>query len=358
MKGLVLCGGKGMRMRPLTHTGPKQLIPVANKPIVFYCIEDLVEAGITDIGIIVGYTTERIKLIADSIGDGGQWGAKITYIQQKAPSGIGDAVKCAKDFIKNEKFVVYLGDNLLGEGIKKYIKKFESSNVHAGILLAEVKEACKYGVVTLKDGEIVDVEEKPKVPKSSLVLIGVYFFTSVIFEALDKIAPSWRGEYELTEAIRILVRSEKYIVNAYQVKDWWDDTGTPEDVLHANQMVLSKLKNKIQGNISEDTSITGPVEIGEGSVIKKKCVLRGPIIIGKNCIIGPKTYIGPYTSIGNNVKIVGGEIEYTIIMDGSVIETNKRITDSLIGSETMITLNRNLPNGVKLIVGKNTNIFL
>ena len=359
MKGLVLCGGIGARLRPLTHTGPKQLIPVANKPIVFYCIEHLVEAGIEDIGIVVGYTPRRINLIKQTIGDGSRWGVKISYIRQKAPIGIGDAVNCARDFIKDDKFVVYLGDNLLGEGIAQFVEKFKKSGSDASILVAKSEDAYKYGVVQLDEkGKVIDVEEKPKEPKSDLVIIGVYMFTPVIFGALQKISSSWRGEYELTEAIRILVKSPDHKVDAYEVDCWWDDTGTDADVLHANQMVLRKIKTEINGALAKDVKVLGPVNIGKGTVVKNQCVIRGPAIIGDNCKIGPKTYIGPYTSIGNNVKIVGGEIEYSIIMDGSTIEIDRRITDSLIGTESVIALNPGPPKGIKFVIGKNTRVLL
>lgn len=360
MKGLVLAGGLGTRLRPLTHTGPKQLIPIANKPVLFYVIEDLVEAGINDIGIIVGYTQERIDTVKKTVGDGARWGVRITYIEQDAPSGIAHAVNCAKEFMNDESFVVYLGDNLLKKGIAGFVNEFNNSDADASILLTSVPDPKKYGVAVLDEkNEVIDVEEKPKKPKSNLAIIGVYMFTPYIFEIISSLKPSKRGEYEITDAIRSLVLSEKYRVMSHVVTDWWDDTGTAEAILHANHLILSDLSHNLIGKVEEDVGLIGNVELGGNSTIKKGTVIRGPVIIGKNCNVGPG-YIGPYTSIGDNTTIVGGEVESSIIVGDSHIdiESDKKIVDSLIGRYTNIVSKNSLPKGYRFVIGENSDIQL
>lgn len=358
MKGLVLAGGLGTRLRPLTHTGPKQLIPIANKPVLFYVIQDLVEAGITDIGIIVGYTEERINIVKNTVGDGSRWGVRIKYIEQDAPRGIAHAVYCAKEFMGNEPFVVYLGDNILKSGIVKFVEEFKNSGAEAGILLSHVPDPQKYGVAQLDDnGVVIDVEEKPKVPKSDLALIGVYMFTPRIFRVIEALKPSWRGEYEITDAIRSIILSKKYKVISHVVTDWWDDTGTAEAILHANHLILSDLKYKIEGSVEEGAKLIGNIELGQDSIIKNGTVVRGPVIIGKNCNIGPG-YIGPYSSIGDNTTIIGGEVESSIIIGDTRIEFDKKIVDSLIGRYTSIISKNSLPKGYRFIIGENSEIQL
>lgn len=358
MKGLVLAGGLGTRLRPLTHTGPKQLIPIANKPVLFYVIEDLVEAGITDIGIIVGYTEERINTIKNTVGDGSRWGARITYIEQDAPRGLAHAVYCAKEFMGNEPFVVYLGDNILKSGIVNFVNEFKNSGAEASILLSHVPDPHKYGVAVLDDkGVVVDVEEKPKSPKSDLALIGVYMFTPYIFKVIETLKPSQRGEYEITDAIRKIILSKKHKVISHIVTDWWDDTGTADAILHANHLILSDLEHKIEGIVEDGAKLVGNIELGQGSVIKNGAVVRGPVIIGKNCTIGPG-YIGPYTSIGDNTTIIGGEVESSIIIGDTHIEFNEKIVDSLIGRYTNIVSTNSLPKGYRFIIGENSEVRL
>lgn len=358
MKGLILAGGLGTRLRPLTHTGPKQLIPIANKPVLFYVIEDLVEAGITDIGIIVGYTEERINIVKNTVGDGSLWNAKITYIEQDAPRGIAHAVHCAKEFIGDESFVVYLGDNILKSGIVNFVDEFNKSGGEASILLSSVPDPQKYGVAQLDEkGVVIDVEEKPKEPKSDLALIGVYMFTPLIFKVIETLKPSWRGEYEITDAIRNIILSKKYRVISHIVTDWWDDTGTAEAILHANHLILSDMKHKIKGEVQDGARLIGNVELGKDSIIRKGTVVRGPVIIGRNCKIGPG-YIGPYTSIGDNTTIIGGEVESSIIIGDTIIEFEKKIVDSLIGRYTNILSKNSLPKGYRFIIGENSEIQL
>ena len=360
IKGLILAGGLGKRLRPLTHTGPKQLIPIANKPSLHYCIEDLVNAGIKDIGIIVGYTEERINKIKEAIGDGSKWEAKISYIEQDAPRGLAHAVWIAKDFLENDDFVVYLGDNMLKSGIKYFVDNFKKSGADASILLAEVKNPKMFGVATLdKNGNVIEVEEKPENPKTNYAITGIYLFSPIILDFIEGLQPSARNELELTHAIQKLIASKKHKISSHFVEGWWDDAGTVEDVLHANHMVLSELKKiendgKLEGNVK----LIGNYVIGEGTVIKKESIIKGPAVIGKNCNIGPNTYIGPYTSIGDNTTVEGGEIESSIIMGNSTIRCNGKIVDSLIGKHSTITTSGKLPRGHRLIVGENSSISL
>ena len=355
----MLAGGLGKRARPLTHTEVKQLIPVANKPVIFYGIESLVESGITEIGIIVGHTEERINILKNSIGDGSKWGARITYIEQDRPRGLAHAVYCARDFMGDEPFAVYLGDNMLLGGIGEYVRGFQQSSHDAAILLTRVKDPWKYGVATLNDrGELVDIEEKPDNPKSDYIVTGIYLFRSSIFEAIEKIKPSRRGELEITHAIRELLLSPDRKVLSYVTDSWWDDTGDAEAILRANHIILSEMHSSdIQGEVAETVRLLGHVKIGKASVIEGESVLRGPIIIGENCTI-TSAHIGPFTSIGDNTTVNGGEIESSIVIGDARIEFGKRIIDSLIGRYSTITSKNTPPNGYRLVIGDHSEIRL
>ncbi|MBI5347241.1 MAG: glucose-1-phosphate thymidylyltransferase [Candidatus Aenigmarchaeota archaeon] len=359
MKGLVLAGGLGTRMRPLTHTGPKQLIPVANKPVLFYGIEDLVNAGIREIGMIVGYTEDRIKSIRDAVGDGSRWGCRISYIEQDAPRGLAHAVWTAKDFLGNDKFVVYLGDNMIKGGIAHFVQDFEKSGADANILLAEVPDARKFGVAVLKGDEVVEVEEKPKQPKSNYAITGIYMFNHRIFSIIETLNPSGRGELELTHALDRLIKSPDHKITAHVVEGWWDDAGSFEDILHANHLVLNDMETKIDGKIEEGATVIGNIQLGEGSVVEKGAFIRGPAIIGKHCTISTGTYIGPYTAIGSSSTIKSGEIESSIIMDGSFIDIGgDKIVDSLVGKGSNIVLHNGLPKGRRFVLGENSEVKL
>ncbi len=359
MKGLILAGGLGTRLRPLTYTGSKQLIPVANKPVLFYGIEDLKEAGIRDIGIIVGYTEERIQFVKDSVGDGSRWGVRITYIRQDAPRGLAHAVATAREFIGDDDFVVYLGDNILSKGIKEFAEEFRGSDKDASILVTQVENPEMYGVALINDGgEITEIEEKPENPKSNYAIVGVYFFRSSIFKAIERTKPGKGGELQLTDAIRELIASKGHRVNAHVVRGWWDDTGTAEAVLRANQLTLMDLKPGNRGRIERDVRMMGNVSVGRGTVIREGSAIKGPVIIGENCRIGPKTYIGPYTSIGNNVTVENGEIECSVVMDNTVIKINGKIVDSLIGKDVKIKTKENLPKGYRFILGERSEVSI
>jgi glucose-1-phosphate thymidylyltransferase len=352
MKGLILSGGHGTRLRPITYSQQKQLIPIANKPILFYAIEDLIEAEIRDIGIIVGPNKEQvIETVRNANFD-----AEITFIEQEAPLGIAHVVLISEDFIKNDPFVMYLGDNILKGGIAEYLKRFNESNSDASILLCPVEIPSQFGCADLnEDGSVKKLIEKPKEPPSNLALVGIYFFREAIFEAAKNIKPSWRNELEITDAIQYLIENG-FKVYSEIVSGWWKDTGKPEDIIEANQLVLDELEPYTRGVLDDGVVIKGRVGIGENTVIKSGSVIKGPVIIGKNCKIGPNTYIGPYTSIGDNCGIINGEIESSIIMDGTTINCSKKIVDSLIGKGVKIFERKELPKGNRLVIGDNSAV--
>lgn len=362
MKGIILAGGHGTRLWPITHTQAKQLIPIANKPLIFYGIEHLKNAGINDIGIIVGHTPQRIQEIKNVVGDGSKWGVKITYIEQDSPRGVAHAIGLTKDFVGEDAFVVYLGDNMLRGGISGYVEDFKSTDLDFGILLSQHKEPQRFGVAILDGDKLVGLIEKPDIPPSNWVISGIYLLRPSVFEVIEKQAkgpPGKRGEYQITDVADEMLKSEKYSVAAFKIKDWWKDTGEPKEVLEANRLVLEDLVPFNNGLIEDDVNIGGKVGLGENSIIKKGSVIRGPVVIGKNCTIGPETYIGPYTSIGDNCEIVGGEIEYCIILNNCKISCGKRIVDSLIGANSRIMSRGTvMPNGCKFVAGENSQIYL
>lgn len=356
MKGVILHGGHGTRLRPLTHTGPKQLIPVANKPISQYVLEDLRDSGIREIAIILGdIYPEKVK---EFYGDGKRFGVHITYIYQGEPKGIAHAVGLCEDYV-DEDFVVYLGDNLLKGGISRYVDEFSRSDLDAMILLCKVKRPELFGVAKFnEEGDLVGLVEKPKVPPSPYALTGIYFFRRAIFDEIRELKPSWRGELEITEAIHNLLISG-YRVGHQIVSGWWKDTGTPEDILEANRLVLEDLQPKIDGSVEDQSSIQGRVSLGSGSIVREGALIRGPAVIGENSTIEGDMYVGPYTSIGNNVVIRSGEIENSIVMDGCFIDIDERITDSIIGPNARITADsESKPSGKRFIIGESSQIIL
>jgi glucose-1-phosphate thymidylyltransferase len=357
LKGIILHGGAGTRLLPLTHTGPKQLIPVANKPISQYVLEDLKTSGIKDIAITLGHIyPEKVK---EYYGDGSKFGVNITYINQDEPRGIAHAVGLCEEYVEKQNFVVYLGDNLLKGGIGGYVKDFSDSNNDAMILLCEVKKPQLFGVAKFdQNGRLVGLVEKPKSPPSPYALTGIYFFRSAIFDMIRKLEPSWRGEFEITEAIHLLLVNG-YNLGYHSVSGWWKDTGTPEDILEANRLVLDEIEAEVKGAVESQSSIQGRLAIGSGSVVKSGALVRGPVIIGENSVIEGKVYVGSYTSIGNNVTIRRGEIENSIIMDGCHIDVNERITDSIIGPNARITSGAlSKPRGRRFILGESSQITL
>ena len=358
MKGLVLSGGYGTRLRPLTHTGPKQLIPIANKPNILYCIEDLRVAGITDIGIILGNVMP--EKVQEFLGDGSKFGVKLTYIVQGEPKGIAHAVNCAKHFIGQEPFVVYLGDNLLKNGIKTIPEKMVKEKADCVISLCPVKEPQRYGIAELSaDGKSVQrTVEKPREPKSNLAVIGVYAFNQTFFKVYPKLKPSWRNEYEITDAITQLIDSG-YKVVPHHVEGWWKDTGKPEDILEANHLILDGIESLNEGTVDEGATIVGRVRIGKGTIVSGRSVIRGPSIVGENCKIGPDAYVGPYTSIGDRCHVSSAEIDDSIVMEDTTINVERKLVRSMIGKGSKIlSSNGQIPKGERLVVGENTTVYL
>ncbi|KKN25126.1 hypothetical protein LCGC14_0887990 [marine sediment metagenome] len=351
MRGLILSGGKGTRLRPLTFTQAKQLVPVANKPVLFYGIEALQEAGIKDIGIVVGDTKDEIK---EAAGDGSRWGLHITYIEQEAPLGLAHAVKISEGFLGDEPFVMYLGDNILKSGIKSLVEEFKEKKLNSLILLTEVPDPRLFGVAELKDGKVVRLVEKPKKPMSNLALVGVYMFDFHVFEAINAIKPSQRNELEITDAIQYLV-DKGYEVHPHLVSGWWKDTGKIEDILEANRLILESIVGKIQGNVDEASKINGEVIIEEGVVVQNS-IIRGPAIIGAETEI-INSYIGPSTAIQERCRIIQTEIEHSIVLEGSEIrDVGSRIDESLIGRDVKIYKCPPKPSVYRLIVGDKSEI--
>ena len=342
----------------MTHTGPKQLIPIANKPNILYCIEDLRDAGITDIGIILGNVMP--EKVQEFLGDGSKFGVKFTYIVQGEPKGIAHAVNCAKGFMGDDPFIVYLGDNLLKNGIKAIPKKMTENKADCVISLMPVKEPQRYGIAELSpDGKkVLRCVEKPKEPKSNLAVIGVYAFNSTFFKVYPKLKPSWRNEMEITDAISLLIDSG-YKVIPHNVEGWWKDTGKPEDILEANHLILDGIQSSNEGTLEDGATVMGRVKIGKGAVVMGSSVVRGPAIIGENCRIGPKAYIGPYTAIGDSCQISHAEIDDSIVMEESVIDVERKLVRSMVGKGSRILSSNGLiPKGERLVVGENTTLYL
>lgn len=357
MKGLLLAGGHGTRLRPLTHTGPKQLLPLANKPNILYCLEDLRAADITDLGVILGdIMPEKVR---ELLGDGSAYGVRITYIVQGFPKGIAHAILCAEDFVGEDAFCVYLGDNVLKGGVQPMVEEFLAKGYAAEVMLCHVPNPGKFGVAELDpQGEIMSLVEKPKEPKSDLALVGIYLLRKNIFPIIRSLKPSWRNELEITEALDDL-RNKGGRLKAHIVTGWWKDTGKPEDILEANHLLLDDIVPRNDGVIEDGAEVLGRVRIDARSVIKKGSVVRGPAVIGKDCVIGPNTYVGPYTSVGDGSKLVGADIEASIVIGECVIETSNKIVNSVIGRHTVVRpANQSLPKGQRLIVGENSSLYL
>lgn len=353
MKGIILHGGHGTRLRPLTHTGPKQLLPIANKPMSQYCVESLRDAGITDIAIIIGGVGSN--KVQEYYGDGKKFGVNLTYIPQDSPRGIAHAIRLCKEFINGEKFVVFLGDNILKKSITEYVQRFKNSDASASILLCEVSNPTQFGIADIKDGVIRKIMEKPKDPPTNLAVTGIYLLTPTIFDIIDRLKPSWRNEYEITDSLQMLLQ-EQYKITYDMVTDYWKDTGTPHDIIHANQVILNGMKPYFEGKKDDSVSISGNVMVGTGTVIKEGSKIIGPIIIGNNCQIGPNAYIGSNTSIGDNSKITNCHIENSIIMSGCHIDGDFTIKDSIIAFNSEI-VKSNTPNKVFLL-GEGTKVSL
>ena len=351
MKGLILSGGKGTRLRPLTYTSAKQLVPVANKPVLFYGIEAIAEAGIRDIGIVVGDTHAEIRA---AVGDGSHWGVCVEYIEQDAPRGLAHAVKISRDYIGDEPFVMYLGDNLLNKGITQFVRDFESQKPAAQILLTRVPDPQMFGVAQLENGKVVRLVEKPKEPIGDLALVGVYMFGPDVFESVNRIKPSFRNELEITDAIQDLI-DRGLIVRPYIVDGWWKDTGKLEDMLEANRLILETFDRRIDGAVDAESRIEGKVVIEKGAIVERS-VIRGPAIIGSGARI-VRAYVGPFTSIGNGVEIQDSEIEHSIVLEGSCVrDLANRVIDSLIGKNVRIYREPVKPSAYRFMLGDNSEV--
>ena len=356
MKALILSGGKGTRLRPLTHTGAKQLVPVANKPILWYGIESLVAAGVTDIGIILN--PETGDEIQAKTGNGDRFGAKITYIVQETPDGLAHAVKVAQPFLQDDPFVMYLGDNLIQDGLTDFLERFQAQQLDGLILLKQVPNPTSFGVAVVDaGGRVTQLVEKPKVPPSDLALVGVYFFSPEVHIAIAAIKPSARGELEITDAIQQLIVAGRP-VEAKQLQGWWLDTGKKDDLLEANRIILdTQLETNIAIEIEESSQITGRVQVGEGSVVRNS-IVRGPAVIGRNCHL-ENCFIGPYSSIGDGVTLIDADIEHSVILEGATVENiNQRIVDSLIGERSHLKLAPQRPKALRFSLGKDSQVEL
>lgn len=355
MKGVLLSGGTGSRLRPITHTGPKQLIPVANKPVLQYAIEDLREAGITEIGIVLG--NENRKEVQQFLGDGSKFGVDITYIIQGDPLGIAHAVGCTRDFIGNDDFVVYLGDNILRQPIEPLLDSFKRGEYAGGIALQEVDNPERFGVVDLdKDGNVIQIVEKPDDPPSNVAIIGIYILSSLAFEAIEEITPSWRNELEITDVFQWLIDHDE-VIDSHTVEGWWKDTGKPKDIISANRLILGEMETTIEGTIEEGAETMGKIDLHETATVESGAVVRGPVSIDAGTVIKDETYLGPYTSIGPNSTIENTHIENSVIVGNSTISTHDKIVDSLIGQGTDIKNGNNKkPEGRRLVVGEDSNL--
>jgi glucose-1-phosphate thymidylyltransferase len=360
VKGLILSGGKGTRLRPITHTSAKQLVPIANKPILFYAIEAIVAAGITDIGIITGETGAEVEA---AVGNGSRFDAKLTYISQEAPLGLAHAVLSARAFLGRDSFVMYLGDNLIRHGIVPIVESFKETTPDALILLARVPEPQHFGVAELSDGKVVRLVEKPAHPTSDLALVGVYLFNHTVFDAIDAIEYSPRGELEITDAIQEMIdtgrRVQSHLITEphQAMVATWKDTGRLEDMLEANRIVLDDLPARIDGTVGDGVRLHGKVIVETGATLRN-CTVRGPTIIGENTVIDD-AYIGPYTSIYYGCTVRNAEIEHSIVLENSVIDdVDGRIESSLIGKECRIGRSPLRPRTIKLMVGDHSRVEL
>ena len=351
MKGLILSGGKGTRLRPFTYTGAKQLVPLANKPILFYAIENLVAAGISDIGIVVGDTADQIQAAA---GDGSRFDAQITYIQQDAPRGIAHGVKLAEPFLGRDRFVLFLGDNFIREGIVSLVEEFRQGPMNSLILLTPVKNPQDFGVAEVKDGKVLRVVEKPANPASNLAVTGIYMFDHYVFDAISRIKPSGRGEMEITDTIQQMVDIGLH-VHPHILQGCWIDTGKMEDILEANRLVLEFLESRVEGKVDGESQINGRVVIQAGAEIRRS-VVRGPAIIGENTRL-INSYVGPFTSIYHDCLVENCEIEQSIVLENSHLEhVAHRIVDSLIGRNVQVNRSRTKPIAYKLVLGDHSRM--
>ncbi len=355
LKGLVLSGGRGTRLRPLTHTAAKQLVPVANRPILFHVLDNLKKAGVVEVGIVI--SPETGAAVREAVGSGAIWGMRIEYILQSEPLGLAHAVKIAQSFLACDSFVMYLGDNLIGSGINAYREKFENSAAQASILLKEVDHPSNFGIAEIDGaGCVVRLVEKPKDPKSNLALVGIYFFTPAIHQAIARISPSWRGELEITDAIQALLAGGGKVLSD-RIEAWWLDTGKKDDLLTANTVVLDEwITRRIGGEIDGPSQVTGRVQLGARSRVINSTV-RGPAVIGEDVWI-ENSFIGPFTSIGNGGRIVASVLEHCVLLEQARIEHVDRLEDSLIGKNSVVLKANKNHQAYRLMIGDDSEVLL
>jgi glucose-1-phosphate thymidylyltransferase len=353
LKGLILSGGAGTRLRPITHTSAKQLVPVANKPVLFYGIEALVDAGVTEVGIVIAPETgDEIK---EAVGDGAELGAEVTYIPQAEPLGLAHAVLTAQEWLGDSPFVMYLGDNLLRDGITELVEAFRRNEPEALIMLTHVLHPEQYGVAELDGDRVIRLVEKPEDPPSDLALVGVYMFKPSVFDAAKAIEPSPRGELEITDTLQRLIDQGRQ-VEWHRVKGWWKDTGQLADMLEANRLVLEEIEPRLDGELV-DSKVEGRVVVEAGALLERTTV-RGPTVIGSGARV-LDSYIGPYTAIGSDCEVVGSEVEHSILLRGSkVLELGSRMEASLLGRNVSVSRGDGLPKTIRMMVGDNSELTL
>lgn len=346
MKALITAGGKGTRLRPLTNTQNKHLLPIANKPILHYAIEKVAATGIKKVGIITNQEGSEVK---EALGSGEKWGVEITYIPQQAPLGLAHVIKISQDFIGNDPFIFYLGDNMIVGDLDKFINAFKKQDSNCHLTLARVKDPERFGVPEVVGDRIVSIQEKPRSPKSEYAVAGIYLYDSSIFKAVNSIIPSKRGELEISDAHQYLIDHDKQI-SFSEITGWWKDTGKPEDILEANRLVLEHIEGKTNGSIDSQSIVTGHVVTGSGSSIINSTV-RGPVVIGKNTVI-KNSYVGPFTSIGDDCQIRNSEVEFSIVLNRcEILDVHMRIEDSLLGFASRVVNAGGRPRTNRFMIG-------
>jgi glucose-1-phosphate thymidylyltransferase len=355
LKGLVLSGGRGTRLRPLTYTAAKQLVPVGNRPILFHVLDNLKNAGVEEVAIVI--SPETGNAVREAVGSGDLWSMRVDYIVQREPLGLAHAVKVAERYLDSDPFVMYLGDNLIGSGIREYRDRFERSGAQALILLKEVENPSSFGIAEVDNQQrVIRLVEKPKEPRSNLALVGIYFFTPEIHQAISRIAPSSRGELEITDALQALLEKGGNVLSE-KVDAWWLDTGKKDDLLTANTVVLDEwVTRRIDGEIDSQSIVTGRVQLGAGSRVVNSTV-RGPVVVGKNVLID-NSFVGPFTSIGNDCRIISSVLEHCVLLENARIEHIDRLEDSLIGKNSAVLKNQNSHQAYRLMIGDDSEVVL
>jgi len=351
VKALIASGGRGTRLRPITHTQNKHLIPIANKPILHYAIEAAASAGITEIAIVHNADSDEVP---KAIGSGERWHTRITYLPQESPGGLAQVVALSESFMKKDTFVFYLGDNMVVGGVKRFVDEFAASGCNCFLTLAKVKDPERFGVPEIRDGRIVRVEEKPKTPRSSYAVAGIYLYDHHIFEAVRSITPSARGELEISDAHQYLI-DHGYTVGFTEITGWWKDTGKPTDLLEANRLILDNIEPSVEGDVDAHSTIAGKVVIGKGSSISRS-VIRGPAIIGERCSV-QDAYIGPFSSIGDNTTIIKSEVEYSIILrDCKIRNVGIRLEGSILGNDVEVVEATGKPRVHRFMIGDQSRV--